>query len=369
LMLKSFWRLQQVKPGFAADHTLSLKMELPTDSKYRTPGEQAEFFRRVLEKVSSLPSVRSAAVTNLVPLDLSDEPRVGFLVEGRAPLPSGQTLPADFRVVSADYFRTMGIPLQKGRWFSDADRVDRPLVAVINESLARRYWTDGTDPIGQRVRFGRMGIREIVGIVGDTRHTGLDKQATPVLYTSYLQNPQMRMTLVARTAIEPAGMIGAIKKQVYAVDKDQPMYDIRTMDQVIADSQSSPRFTLWVLGIFATSALALAAAGIYGVISYGITQRTREIGIRIALGAGRGDVLRLVVGQGTTMSLTGIAVGLTCAFALTRAISSLLYGVSATDATVFIAAPLFLGAIALLATYIPARRAMKVDPMVSLRTE
>jgi putative ABC transport system permease protein len=368
LLLKSFWRIQQVNPGFTPDHLLSLKMELPTDSRYRTPPEQAEFFRRVLEKVGSLAMIRSAAVANLTPLDTSDEPRVGFLIDGRAPLPSGQTLPADFRAVSPEYFRTLGIALRKGRFFTSADNADRPNVAIISESLARSYWTDGTDPIGQRLRFGR-GLREVVGIVGDTKNSGLDKQSNPTLYTCYLQTPQMRMSLVARTAADPAAMIREVKSQVYAVDKDQPMYDIRTMDQVVAESQSAQRFTLRLLGLFAVVALLLAAAGIYGVISYGVTQRAREIGIRIALGAKPGDVMQMVLGRGALMTGAGIAAGLIAAVALTRVMSTLLFGVSATDPWIFTGASVMLGAVALFATYLPARRAMAVDPMISLRHE
>ncbi len=292
-----------------------------------------------------------------------------FTIEGRAALASGQKLPADYRDASADYFRTMGIPLRKGRYFTDQDKADRPSVAIINETLARRYFPDGSDPVGQRLRVNARVAAEIVGIVADVKHSGLDKQATPTVYTSYLQFPEMKMSLVARTASDPAGMIRAIKNQIYAIDKDQPIYKIRTMQQAVLDSQSSPRFNLIVLGIFAAVALLLAAAGIYGVISYAVTQRTREIGIRIALGAERSDVLRLVIGQGTGLATTGVAVGLGAAFALTRVMSTLLFGVSATDPAIFASASLFLAVIAIVASYIPARRAMQVDPTVSLRSE
>jgi putative ABC transport system permease protein len=369
LTLKSFWRIQQVNPGFTSDHVLAMEMELPTDSKYRSDPEQAEFYRRVLEKVGTLHAVRSAAVANVLPLDNAETPRLTFLIDGRAPLPGGQRLPGDYRSVSPEYFRALGIPLLKGRYLAEGDKAGRPLVAVINETLARRYWPDGENPIGQRLRFGGNRAWEIVGIVGDVKHSGLDKQVTPAVFLSYLQTPEARMSLVVRTASDPASMIRAVKDQVYAVDRDQPMYKIRTMDQVVAESQSSPRFTLIMLGIFAAVALALAAVGIYGVISYAVTQRTREIGIRIALGAERGDVLRLVVGQGTALAVAGVLAGLAAAFALTRLMSSLLFGVSATDPTIFAGASLFLAAVALAASYLPARRAMRVDPMVSLRYE
>jgi putative ABC transport system permease protein len=367
LVMKSFWRIQQVNPGFAADHVLAMEMELPTDSKYRTRPEQAEFFRRVLENVRSLPMVRSAGVTNQLPLDTSDEPRAEFTIEGRAPLPSGQGYLADYRDASPDYFRAMGIPLRKGRVFTDQDKADRPLVVIINETLARRYWPDGGNPIGQRLRLGPRFIPEIVGIVGDVKNSALNQQTAPAMYTSYLQIPEMKMSLVVRAEGDPANMIRAVEKQVWAVDKDQPMYKIRTMEQVVGESQSSSRFTLALLAIFAAVAMGLAAVGIYGVISYTVTQRTREIGIRIALGAERSDVLRLVVGQGTVLAVTGVAVGLLGAFALTRVMRSLLFGVSATDPLIFAGAALFLAAVAMLASYIPARRAMSVDPTVSLR--
>ncbi len=370
LVMKSFWRIQQVNPGFAADHVLAMEMELPTDSKYRTRPEKVEFVRRVLENVRSLPLVRSAGVTNQLPLDTSDEPRDEFRIAGRAPLASGQWYLGDYRNASADYFRVMGIPLLRGRFFTEADKLDRPSVVIINEILARRYWPDGGNPIGQHLQFNAESFApEIVGVVGDVKGAALNKQTVPTIYASYLQIPEMKMSLVVRTAGDPAGMIRAVKNQVWAVDKDQPMYKIRTMEQVLEESQSSSRFTLVLLGVFAAVAMGLAAVGIYGVISYTVTQRTREIGIRIALGAARHDVLRLVVGQGTVLAVAGVVLGLGGALGLTRVMSSLLFGVSATDPLIFAGAAVFLGAVALLASYIPARRAMSVDPMVSLRCD
>ena len=368
LVMKSFWRIQQVNPGFAADHVLAMEMELPTDSKYRTRPEQTEFFRRVLENVRSLAMVRSAGVTNQLPLDTSDEPRAQFTIAGRAPLPSGLGYLADYRNASPDYFRTMGIPLLKGRVFTDQDVLSRPKVAIINETLARRYWPDGSNPIGHRLGFGSQTFApEIIGIVGDVKGAALNKEPSPTIYASYLQIPEAKMSLVVRAEGDPAKMIRAVEKQVWAVDKDQPMYKIRAMEQVVGESQSSSRFTLALLAIFAAVAMGLAAVGIYGVISYSVAQRTREIGIRIALGADPGDVLRLVVGQGTVLALAGVALGLAGAFGLTRVMSSLLFGVSATDPITFVGAALFLAAVAMLASYIPARRAMSVDPTVSLR--
>ncbi|HWB99855.1 MAG TPA: ABC transporter permease, partial [Bryobacteraceae bacterium] len=369
LTIKSFWNLQQVNPGFLADHTLSMDMELPTDSKYREGREQAEFFHRVLGKAESLPGVRSAALTSIVPLDGNEDEKVDFLIEGRPPLPSGQLLPADYRKISPRYFTTMGIPLRHGRDFEARDREDAPRVAIINETLARLHFESGDkalDPIGQRLRI-RQRVYEIVGVAGDVRHGGLDKQAGATIYVPYLQIPNMRMSLVLRTAAEPKGMIRAAKQVIYEVDKDQPVFNIRTMQEVLAGSQASPRFTLLLLGVFAGVALLLASLGIYGVISYTVTQRTHEIGIRMALGARTLDVLGMVVGQGMFLTGIGIAAGLTAALAVTRLLSSLLYGVSTRDPLVFGGTSALLAAVALAASLLPARRAAKLDPIRSLR--
>ena len=368
LIMKSFWLISRVNPGFRADHVLALEIELPTDAKYRADNEQAEFFRRLLAQVAALPGVRSAGIASLLPLNPGEQ-RTTFAIEGRPPLQDGQYLTADYRTVSPDYFRTVGIPLQRGRYFTGQDKVDRPRSVVISESAARRFWPDGSDPVGRRMRIGRAGNVEIVGIVGDVKGSGLDQQAAPTLYISYLQAPQFRMSLVVRTAVDPASMIQAVKGAVYAIDKDQPVYNVQTLDQLVSDSQSSSRFTLILLAIFAGVAMALAAVGIYGVISYAVAQRTREIGIRMALGAQRADVLRLVLGQGLILAGIGVAAGLTLALAATRIMARLLFEVSPRDPVIFPAAAAFLAVVALLSTYIPARRAMKLDPTTSLRYE
>ncbi|MGA3026054.1 MAG: ABC transporter permease [Bryobacteraceae bacterium] len=368
LTMKSFWKLQQVNPGFLADHVLSMEMELPTDAKYQKDAEQVEFFRRVLANVAEVPGVVSAGITCALPLD-EDDRKTGFRIEGRPLPPSGQFLPADYRVVSPGFFRALGIPLLRGRGITERDSHDRPLVAVIDRALERRDWPAGVegpkDPIGQKISIHGQAI-EIVGVVGEVNGSGLNRVPTPTIYLSYQQAVEPRMALVVRHP-QAKEMVNAIKRAVYAVDKDQPVYKIQTMDDVVAGSQSSSRFTLLLLGVFAATALALAAIGIYGVISYSVTQRTGEIGIRMALGAGRESVLRLVVGDGMALAGVGIAVGLVGALGVSRLLGSLLYGVSASDPLVFGLTAIVLAAVALCATSIPALRAARIDPGESLR--
>jgi putative ABC transport system permease protein len=368
LTMKSFWKLQQVNPGFLADHVLTMEMELPTDAKYQKDAEQVEFFRRVLANVAGVPGLVGAGITNALPLD-EDDRKTEFRIEGR-PLPaSGQLLPADYRVVSPGFFRALGIPLLRGRAIAESDSRDRPLVAVIDRALERRYWPAGVegpkDPIGQKIRTHGVTI-EIVGVVGEVNGAGLNRVPTPTIYLSYQQAVEPRMALVVRHP-QAGAMVNDVKRAVYAVDRNQPVYKIHTMDDVVAGSQSSSRFTLLLLGVFAATALALAAIGIYGVISYTVAQRIGEIGIRMALGADRESVLRLVVGDGMALAGIGIVIGLVGALAVSRLLGSLLYGVSANDPFVFGLTAVVLAAVALCATSIPALRAARIDPGVSLR--
>jgi putative ABC transport system permease protein len=279
---------------------------------------------------------------------------------------------ASYDSVSPDYFRAMGIPIVKGRAFIEQDKKGALPVAVVSETMAHRFF-GGEDPIGLHIRRGDSEDNKpwmtIIGIAGDVRRYGLAERLRPEIYFPYLQQPQAAMALVVRTAADPLSITPAVRREVLAVDKDQPVYDIKTLNSLLARSIASNRLSVWLLGLFAALALLLASIGIYGVIAYTVTQRTHEIGIRMALGAQPRDMLRLVLGQGMTLALIGIAIGLIAAFALTRAMASLLFTVSPTDPLTFVGISVLLGIVAFLACYIPARRATKVDPMVALRHE
>jgi putative ABC transport system permease protein len=287
-------------------------------------------------------------------------------------LPPGAAQSTNFYGVNADYFKAMGIRLSHGRLLTERDTRDSPHVAVINETMAKKIFPD-EDPIGKRITFdggeNNPDWYEIVGVVGDVKQYGLD-QATPMqTYEPYTQQTFSSMTLVARASGDPTNLTAAIRNAVLQLDKEQPIANVRTLDQILSTSVAQQRFSTLLLGVFAAVAMSLAAVGIYGVLSYAVTQRTQEIGIRVALGAARRDVLRLVVGQGMRLALIGMAAGLAVAFALTRLMSTLLFGVSPTDPMIFGSIALLIVTVALLACWIPARRATKVDPMVALRSE
>jgi putative ABC transport system permease protein len=369
LMIKSFWRLLQVDPGFNPENALTLSVALPR-SKYPEEVRQIAFFQQLLEKVKNLPGAQAAGASNVLPL--ADDFVLGFDVQGRPPLPPGVGQSTNFYSVSADYFKAMGIPLLRGRLLTERDTKDSPHVAVVNETMAKKIFPD-EDPIGKRITFDRRDNNpdwyEIVGVVGDVKHYGLDQTTTLQTYEPFTQQTFSSMSLVVRTAGDPTQATAAIRNAVLELDKDQPIANIKTLEQLVSTSIAQQKFSMSLLGVFAAVALALAAVGIYGVLSYAVTQRTHEIGIRMALGAGRRDVLRLVVGQGMRLTLIGVSVGLVAALALTRLMSTMLFGVSVTDPLTFSSIALLLAAIALLACWIPARRAAKVDPMVALRCE
>ncbi|MEK6405678.1 MAG: ABC transporter permease [Acidobacteriota bacterium] len=370
LMIKSLASLLKVDPGFKPDSTLTMQISL-LGSRYPSAKQQIAFFQDVTHRVETLPGIQSVGLISSAPLS-GGVYAGGFSIEGRVATSESDDLVADRRMISPEYFNALGIPLLEGRGFTDRDDQTSPGVVIVSESWARRFLPNET-PLDKRIKLGgRDSTRpwlSIVGIAGDVRDTALESDARPCVYLPYPQFPSSSMTLVVRAAFDPKLLISGIRDEVWAVDKDQPLTDVKTMDQHVADSVSPRRFNAMLLGIFASLALVLASVGIYGVMAYSVTQRTHEIGIRVALGAQSSHVIKLVVGRGTALVLTGVAIGLAGALALTRVMTSLLYGVSATDPMTFAVVSLVPVAFALLASYIPARRATKVDPMIALRCE
>jgi putative ABC transport system permease protein len=367
LTVKSVWRLQHVDLGFVPDRLLALEMELPTDARYHTEAEQSAFFSRVLSQVSRVTGVESAAVTSVLPLDPTLSHGQTFGIVNRPPPLPGELPPsAERRSVSARYFQTMGIPLRRGRTFTEADQTGRPFVVIVDDTLARVHFGDA-DPVGQRLRIGRTDL-EIVGVVAAVKQARLDSQPAPTMYLSALQAPDPRMSLVVSTAVDPMSMVRAVKSAVYAVDPDQPVYRIRTMHQALSELMAPQRLTLMLLALFAGVALSLASIGLYGLIAYTVVQRTREVGIRIALGAEPRQIVRLIFQQGVSATIVGIAVGLVISTAATRALASILYGVDVHDSIVFTVATVVLASVAMLASYAPACHVAAIDPTVSLRT-
>lgn len=367
LMIKSFVRLQQTKLGFNPDQVLTVSLTL-SRSRYPEDRQQAAFFQQALERIQSLAGVQSAGATTALPLTLSVSGS-DFRIEGRPEPEAGKEMIINTSSVSPGYFSTFGISLLKGRDFSDRDNSDAPQVAIINNDLARVYFP-GEDPIAKRITFddGESWM-SIVGVVADTKRLGVDTAAKPEVYFPYLQAPSPSMSLVLRTTTEPLSLVGAVKNQIQTIDKDLPLGESATMQQVLSDSNSGRRFNLVLLTVFATVALILAMVGIYGVMSYAVTQRTHEIGIRMAIGAQSRDVFRMVVGEGMILALIGIGCGLIGAFALTRLMTTMLFAVEPTDPATFITIAALLTGVALAACYIPGRRATKVDPLVALRYE
>jgi predicted permease len=371
LLINSFMRLRSVDPGFRTDKLLTMSVVLP-QQKYPDRARRAAFYTDMIRRVEALPGVRSAGVTNWIPL-VSQGDSNGYTIEGQ-PAPTGKPHIIVTRVVSPHYFDTMGIRLVQGHGFEEGrDRIDSPCVVVVGESVVRKYWPNES-PLGKRLWPGTPQTPEewcqVVGVVKDVRQFDLTSEVRPQLYLSYEQFGFFAPRhLVVSTEGDPLALAGAVRKTVWEVDRDQPVSNVSTMEDVLAESIARQRFSTLLLGVFAGVALLLAAVGIYGVMSYSMAQRTREIGIRMALGAQKWDVLKLAVGQGLKLVAIGVGLGLVGALALTRVMSSLLYGVSATDPLTLVTISLVLGAVALLASYLPARRAAKVDPLIALRYE
>jgi putative ABC transport system permease protein len=371
LLIRSFIRLQEVRPGFNPQHLLCVDLSLPS-AKYQEDQQTVNFFNQLVSEVSQLPGVQAASVSTGLPLGGGADFNA-FAVEGHVYARTDRTPDAESRVVSPDYFRALEIPLKRGRVIDDRDVAGAPDVVVISETLARKYFP-GQDPLGKRITFGdpQAGNAEwytVIGLVGDVRGVSLNQEPYGQLYTSSRQNARRALTLAVKTAADPTTMLGAVRDRIRSLDPQQPLYNVRTAEQVLERSVARPRFNMLLITILACVALVLAAVGIYGVISYSVTQRTHEIGVRMALGASTRDVLKLVVGQGMLLAGTGLLVGLVAAFAATRIMSSLLFGISATDPVTYFGLAALLGVIAFLACYIPARRAMKVNPVTALRAE
>jgi predicted permease len=365
LLIRSFARLQSVPPGFTTDHVLSLQIAA-TGPMYRNEKAIVQFFQEVERRVAHLPSVTAEGLVDTLALTGSVG-WGGINVEGYQP-PPGQELQVDLRTASTDYFRTMEIPLLKGRFFSEHDTSDTPQVVLIDEKFAQRFWPHD-NPVGKHLWFDPKKPITIAGVVGVVKQYGLDTDGKIATYFPENQNPSNGLFLVARTASDAAGLSGAILREIHAVDPSVAVYGVRTMQDRLYDSLARQRFASIMLGAFAAFALLLAAVGVYGVMSYLVTQSTHDIGVRVALGARPGNIIGLVVRQGMELAMIGIFVGLAGAVGLTRVMASLLFGVTATDAVTFGAVSIILAAVAFAATAIPARRATRVDPMIALRDE
>jgi putative ABC transport system permease protein len=366
LLIKSLLRLVQAGTGFNPQNVLSMAIDLPR-SIYPQPSQRAAFYQRLLERMEKLPGVECAAATSNLPLGKTSAYfLVLFEAEGKpAEMKFSDRLAGEF-TVSADYFRAMGIPLLRGRQFTQKDVEGAAPILIINQTMARRLWPD-EDPIGRRLTVAsETAPREIIGVVSDIRNWGPEQEPYMEIYQPGLS---FLSAVAIRTSSDPLALVGALRKEVRAIDKNLPLYDVMTMEQRLSKSMAQRRFMLIMLVFFAGAALVLAAIGVYGVMAYAVNQRTHEIGVRIALGAQRKDVLRLVMQKGSILILLGVAIGMAVALVMTRAMASLLYGVSANDAETFIAIAVSLTVVALTAAYLPARRATRVDPIKALRCE
>jgi putative ABC transport system permease protein len=372
LLARSFARLMTVDPGFRPGKLLTMTLNLPS-SKYPDDAKCEVFYNALLPRIEALPGAKSAAAINVLPMRgmlLSMRTFVWpFTIEGR-PTRRGEESIADFRVVTPGFFETMSIPLRSGRLPNAYDTRDSKLVVIINEALARRYFK-GEDPLGKRVSVGadRPALREIVGVIGNVRINGLGAEVEPALYVPYNQYTWKTMSLVVRTSIDPAALTSAVRRAVLEVDTEQPVSNIKTMDDVVSDSLLPQWFSMYLLGSFAGLALLLATVGIYGLTAYMVAQRAHEFGLRMALGARRIDLMRMVLTRGLTLGVAGVIIGLPLAFAVSGALRALLYGISSSDTVVFATVPLVLVAAATGASFVPAYRATQVDPISSLRSE
>jgi putative ABC transport system permease protein len=368
LLVRSFVEIQRADLGLQPENVLALQISLPRDS-YDEQSKTLAFYEQLVARVGALPGVIKAGAVNIVPFSSVDSSST-FQIIGRPPFPSGEEPDAQIRVTTPEYFEAIGTGLRRGRLFTARDNAEATRVVVINEEFAKRFWP-GQDPIGQRLNFGggEKQTQQIIGVVANVTDDDLDNEVDPIAYSPHLQNPSPTMNLIIRGTHDPTHLAAATRSEVQALDPNLPVSNIKPLRQMIEERASPKRLMAYMMGIFGVVALLLASVGIYGVMSYAVTQRTREIGVRMALGAQALDVLKLVIRNGMTIALVGVALGLGGAFALTRLLASLLFKVTPTDVVTFAAVSISLIVVALIACYIPARRATKVDPLVALRHE
>jgi putative ABC transport system permease protein len=371
LMVRGFWRILDSFRGADPEAILMLHTRLPA-SKYKEPAQISAFYQQVIRGMEALPNVLSVGAASNTPLNNRPNPNLEFSIEGQPPLQPGERNSSDLVVISPNYFRTLGVALVRGRDFGEGDGEGTPQVAIISELMARRYWPQ-EDALGRRLRLNGGGTMArwftIVGIVSDVKQSWFDREMRPQVYLPYMQAPQPAMHFMVRTSAEPLSLAAIARNEIHSVDKDQIIDETKTLGQLFIDEGSPFRFAAVLMLSIGAIALVLSAVGVYSLVSYSVALRTHEIGIRLALGAQRSDVLRLIVGHGAKTAVFGLAIGLPAAYALSRIMTSMLFGIVAFENTVLVGVALFFAAVALISSFVPARRAMKVDAMVALRYE